>query len=65
MKKSVDVISLDKWSVGYHEGSDSAILSFEFEDVEEPFALSMSREVAEEIAKALKKISKIKPKPDS
>ena len=66
MKKSVDVIAVDKWSAGYHRESDSVILSFEFEDVDEPLALSMSRDLAGLIGAALKKMQTIEPpKPEA
>lgn len=65
MKKEVDAIAVDKWSVGYDLGTDSAILSFEFEDADEPLALSMSRDLAGLIAIALNKVHQIEaPKPE-
>lgn len=61
MQQSVDVIVVDKWSAGYHKESDSAVLSFIFEDADEPLAFSMSRDLAGLIGQALLKLSEIDP----
>jgi hypothetical protein len=61
MKQSVDAIAVEKWAVGYHEQSDSVILSFEFEDADEPLALAMSRDLAGLIGPALARMHAIQP----
>jgi len=61
MKQSVDAIAVEKWSIGYHEQSDSVILSFEFEDSDEPVAFAMSRDLAGLIGPALARMHKIEP----
>lgn len=61
MKRSVAAIAVEKWAVGYHEQSDSVILSFEFEDSDEPLALAMSRDLAGLIGPALARMHAIQP----
>lgn len=61
MKQSVDAIAVEKWAVGYHEESDSVILSFEFEGSDEPLAFAMSRDLAGLIGPALAKMHSIQP----
>lgn len=61
MKQSVDAIAVEKWAIGYHDQSDSVILSFEFEGSDEPVAFAMSRDLAGLIGPALAKMQTIQP----
>ena len=61
MKQSVDAIAVEKWAIGYHEESDSVILSFEFEGSDEPLAFAMSRDLAGLIGPALARMQSIEP----
>ncbi len=61
MQQSVDAIAVEKWSIGYHEQSDSVILSFEFEGEDEPLAFAMSRDLAGLIGPALARMHTFQP----